>query len=77
MCKNLCFIFLFSLILFSLPSFCFSQGDSVIATIWLPDELGGVAQPCAFVYNLINNKIYVCGGERVVVIDGATNEMKG
>jgi len=74
MLKSLRFVLVSSVILMSLPSLCFAQSDSVIATIWLPDNLGGVSCPRAFTYNSINNKIYVCGDERVVVIDGATNE---
>jgi hypothetical protein len=40
MCKNLSFVFLLSLILFSLPSPYFAQSDSVITIIRLPDNLG-------------------------------------
>jgi YVTN family beta-propeller protein len=52
----------------------FSQTDSVIATIWLPDKLSGVVHPRAFTYNPVTDKIYVCGGRRVLVIDGATDQ---
>ena len=55
----------------------FSQTDSVIATIWLPDEFTGVLQPRAFTYNSINNKMYVCGGRKVIVIDGETDQKIG
>ncbi|MEO0136041.1 MAG: FlgD immunoglobulin-like domain containing protein [candidate division WOR-3 bacterium] len=44
-------------------------------TIYIPDSLCGVIEPCAFTYNSTNNKIYVGGGgSRVIVIDGATNQ---
>lgn len=51
-----------------------SQTDSVIAEIWLPDKFSGVVHPRAFTYNPITDKIYVCGGRRVLVIDGATDQ---
>ena len=72
--KTSFFLSLLIFLSFVFSPLCFSQSDSVVATIWLPDELGGVSTPRVFTYNSINNKIYVCGGERVVVIDGGTNQ---
>ena len=51
-----------------------SQTDSVIAEIWLPDEFSGVIHPRSVTYNPVSNKMYVCGGRRVLVIDGATDQ---
>ncbi len=58
--KNRSFLHGILIILLSFPSVCFAQSNSVIATIRLPDELGGVANPCAFTHNPINNRIYGC-----------------
>ena len=74
MYKNFSFVFVLLIILSSFSSLCHAEPDSVIATIWLPDSLGGVGRPCAFTYNSVDNKIFVCGGERVVVIDGANDQ---
>jgi YVTN family beta-propeller protein len=74
MYKNLTCTFVLFILLWSFSSFGYAEPDSVIATIWLPDSLGGAGLPCAFAYDSTDNKIFVCGGERVVVIDGATNQ---
>ncbi|MDI6839504.1 MAG: T9SS type A sorting domain-containing protein [bacterium] len=46
--------------------------DKLVATVWMPDSLGGVL-PRAVCYNSTNNKFYLFGGRRIAVIDGATN----
>ena len=72
--KNVNFFCIVLIALSLLPSVCLAQSDSVIATIWLPDQFSGVVHPRAFTYNPITNKIYVCGGRRVLVIDGETDQ---
>ena len=72
MLKSVCVILgacVFLILVLNPPSF--SQTDSVIATIWLPDKFSGVTDPCAFTFNSTDNKMYVCGGQRVSVISAA------
>jgi len=66
------FMAFFSCILLS--SIGYPGGDYVETTVWLPDDFGGVIYPKASVYNHIDHKIYVCGGERITVIDAATDQ---
>jgi len=52
-----------------------SFGDDYLDdTVWMPDELGGCL-PVDVCYNSANNKFYLFGGRRVIVIDGATNNV--
>ncbi|MEZ5082775.1 MAG: hypothetical protein R2750_04930 [Bacteroidales bacterium] len=43
-------------------------------TIWLPDENGG-ARPFDVCYNPYYNKYYIYGGKRLIIVNGADNEV--
>ena len=46
--------------------------DELLATLWLPDSLGGCL-PQDVCYNSTNHKYYLFGGRKVVIIDANTN----
>lgn len=49
-----------------------SEDDYFYGNIWMPDEFGGCL-PQDVIYNGTNNKVYLYGGRRLVIIDGTTN----
>lgn len=51
------------------------SGDSLLQTIWLPVSTGGVVFPDEFIYNPVNDKMYVNGEWNIAVCDGQSGEL--
>jgi len=49
--------------------------DSILQTIWLPISTGGVVFPGEFIYNPVNDKMYVNGDRNIAVCDGQSGEL--
>ena len=51
-----------------------SMGQTLEATLYLPDSLSGLEGPACFAYNSTSDRLYVGGqADYVMVVDGATN----
>jgi len=55
------------------------SGQLLEQRLYLPDPYSGVELPLGVAWNSVNNRIYVGGfyGDRIAVIDGATNQKVG
>ncbi len=49
--------------------------DSILQTIWLPIPTGGVVFPAKFIYNSINEMMYVNGEWNIAVCDGQSGKL--